>query len=49
MDSSDGLIFAYIIDGQGGGNAVETNLNILCLRLKVTNYDRNWCRASCLV
>ena len=23
MDSNDGLIFAYILDGDGGGNAVD--------------------------
>ena len=23
MDSNDGLIFAYIIDGEGGGTAVD--------------------------
>ena len=23
MDSNDGLIFAYIIDGDGGGSAVD--------------------------
>jgi zinc transporter len=22
MDSNDGLIFAYLLDGEGGGNAV---------------------------
>jgi zinc transporter len=25
MDSNDGLIFAYIVDGEGGGNAVDWN------------------------
>ena len=56
MNSEKGLIFAYVLDGQGGGQSVDwdgisnwqASDGVLWVHLDRTDHDaRRWLRGSC--